>query len=124
MKYIRQVFFFQEDYTLCEVHKAWRVGKGNLMNLSAVLTVLYSLFLSCFFLAAQNQTVIELHRTNSVAVLQNWVSAAPVADGILLPQSSVGPVFFFLKNIVRTVLVRSRKKLSAGLNNNFRAVMK
>ena len=56
---------FPARFLTLEVYRSWMVGRLALMIFSADLTVRWSLFLSSL-VADPNQTVIEVHRTDSM----------------------------------------------------------
>lgn len=60
---------FPDSFLVPEEYKSWRVGREAPMISSAVLTVQYSLFLSCF-VATADHTVMD--RTESITVVWNW----------------------------------------------------
>ena len=56
---------FPARFLTLEVYRSWMVGRLAPMIFSADLTVRWSLFLSSL-VADPNQTVIEVHRTDSM----------------------------------------------------------
>lgn len=64
---------FSACVLVCEMYKSWKLGRGVPIILSADLTAHCSLFLSCF-MAAPNQTLMDVHRTNSMTAVAKHFS--------------------------------------------------